>query len=296
MPFGLKNAGATFQRAMTFSFHDLKHIIEAYLDDLAAHSRKRVDHVIHLRLVFERSCYYRIWLNPHKCIFCVKSGRLLGFLVSETGIMVDPLKVEAILQLPLLCTIRQLQGLQGKANFLCHFIVNYANITKGFMCLLKKDTPFIWDERAQEYFDALKNALVSTPLLKSPDYSRDYLLYISVSAEMIGMVLVQEDDELHEHVIYYLSRNLVGPELNYSHIEKLALAAIHTVQRLRHYILLCMTTVVSDVNLFQYVLTRHIIGGKYNKWIFILQEFDLDFASAKSKKSLVFVELISNFP
>jgi hypothetical protein len=97
IPFDLKNIGATFQRAMTFYFHDINHIVEAYLYDLAAHSRKRVDHVIHLRLVFERCHYYRIWLNPHKCIFCVKSGRLLGFLVSETGIMVDPLKVEAIL-------------------------------------------------------------------------------------------------------------------------------------------------------------------------------------------------------
>jgi hypothetical protein len=112
---------------------------------------------------------------------------------------------------------------------------------------------------------------------------------------MIGMVLV-EDDELHEHVIYYLSRNLVGPELNYSHVEKLALAVVHVVQRLCHYILLCKTMVVADVNPFQYVLTRRIIGGKYNKWIVILQEFDLDFASSKSKKSLVFEELISDFP
>jgi hypothetical protein len=100
MPFGLKNARATFQHAMNFAFHNLKHIVEAYLDDLAAHSCKRVDHVTHLRLVFERFCYYRIRLNPHKCIFCIRSSRLLGFLVSETGIMVDPLKVEAILQLP----------------------------------------------------------------------------------------------------------------------------------------------------------------------------------------------------
>jgi hypothetical protein len=158
---------------MTFAFHDLKHIVEAYLDDLVAHSRKRVDHVIHLQLVFERCHYYRIRLNPHKCIFYIKSSCLLGFLVSQTGIMVDPIKVEAILQLPPPCTIRQLQGLQGKANFLCCFIVNYANITKGFMCFLKKDTPFIWDERAQESFDALKKAVVSTPLLKSPDYSKD---------------------------------------------------------------------------------------------------------------------------
>jgi hypothetical protein len=97
MPFGLKNARATFQRAMTFTFHDLKHIVKAYLDDLTAHSRKRVDHSTHLRLVFERCYYYRIRLNPHKCIFCIRSGHLLGFLVFETGIMVDPLKVEAIL-------------------------------------------------------------------------------------------------------------------------------------------------------------------------------------------------------
>jgi hypothetical protein len=60
IPVSLKNAGATFQRAMNFAFHDLKHIVEAYLDNLATHSRKRVDHVIHLRVVFETCCYYRI--------------------------------------------------------------------------------------------------------------------------------------------------------------------------------------------------------------------------------------------
>jgi hypothetical protein len=54
--------------------------------------------------------------------------------------------------------------------------------------------------------------------------------------------------------------------------------------------------VVADVNPFQYVITRRIIGGKYNKWIVILQEFDLDFTSVKSKKSLIFTELISDFP
>jgi hypothetical protein len=90
IPFSLRNTRETFQRAMTFSFHDIKHIVEAYLDDLTAHSRKRVDHAMHLRLVFERCLYYRIQLNPRKFIFCVRSGRLLGFLVSETGIMVDP--------------------------------------------------------------------------------------------------------------------------------------------------------------------------------------------------------------
>jgi hypothetical protein len=99
------------------------------------------------------------------------------------------------------------------------------------------------------------------PRLKPPDYSRDYLLYIATFEGTIGMVLVQEDDELREHIVYCLSQNLVGHELKYSHVEKLALVVIHAVQRLRNYILLCKTTMVVDVNPFQYVLTRCIIGG-----------------------------------
>jgi hypothetical protein len=107
------------------------------------------------------------------------------------------------------------------------------------------------------------------------------------------MVLVQEDDLLEEHVIYYLSRGLFGPELNYSHVEKLALAAIHVVQRLHHYILFRSTTIIVVVNPFQYLLTQCVIDGKISRWIVILKEFDLDFVSLKYKKLLVFVELIS---
>jgi hypothetical protein len=118
MPFGLKNARETFQRAISFAFHDLKHIVKAYLDDLALRSHKRTDHPTHLRIIFERCLYFHIRLNPNKCSFCVTLGCLLGFIVSTTGIMVNPLKVEAIIQLPPPCTILQLQSLQGKENFL----------------------------------------------------------------------------------------------------------------------------------------------------------------------------------
>ena len=73
------------------------------------------------------------------------------------------------------------------------------------MRLLKKDTPFEWDERSQESFDALKRALASAPVISPPDYSHDFILYVAASLEMIGMVLVQEDEELQEHATYYLS-------------------------------------------------------------------------------------------
>jgi hypothetical protein len=97
-------------------------------------------------------------------------------------------------------------------------------------------------------------------------------------------------------MIYYLSRGLIGLELNYSHIKKLALAAVHVVQRFCHYVLFCKTTFIAIVNPFQYMLTRQVIGRKISRWIVILQEFDLDFISAKSKKSLVFTDLISELP
>ena len=148
MPFILKNAGATFQWAMNLIFHDLKTIIEVYLDDLATHSHLRVRHPYHLRLVFEICHHYQARLNPHKCIFCVTVVHLLGFIVFKEGIRVDPLKVEEILQLSPPLNIRHLQCLQGMAKFLWRFVVNFANLTKGFMHLLKKDTPFYWDERA----------------------------------------------------------------------------------------------------------------------------------------------------
>jgi hypothetical protein len=123
------------------------------------------------------------------------------------------------------------------------------------MCLLKKDVPFLWDEVTQRSFEALKCTLTSTPLLQPHNYHKDFLLYLAAMASTISMVLVQEDNFLLEYVIYYLSRGLVGPKLNYSHIEKLALVVVNVVQWFYHYILFHKTTIISIVNLFQYVLT-----------------------------------------
>jgi hypothetical protein len=116
LPFGLKNAGATFQRAMSYAFHDIKNIIQPYLDDLPTHSMCRVDHPNHLRAIFVRCQFYHIRLNLHKCVFCVESGHLLGFIVSRQGILVDPLKVEVILNLPPPSTLHQLKSLQRESK------------------------------------------------------------------------------------------------------------------------------------------------------------------------------------
>jgi hypothetical protein len=124
MPFGLKNVGTTFQWDMTYVFHDLSHIILIYLDDLTTHSKKRSQHLEDLWIIFQRCRQYNIRLNPLKCVFCITIGCLLGFIISQQGIIVDPLKFQAINEIPPPPphNLHQLQSLQGKANFLCRFV------------------------------------------------------------------------------------------------------------------------------------------------------------------------------
>ncbi|KAH9313496.1 hypothetical protein KI387_022123, partial [Taxus chinensis] len=93
MPFGLKNAGATYQRAMTYIFHDIMHtILEDYVDDLLGKSKHRSEHLDVLTIIFDRLLQYSVRLQPKKCAFGVLSGKLLGFIISLRGIEVDPSK------------------------------------------------------------------------------------------------------------------------------------------------------------------------------------------------------------
>ena len=133
-------------------------------------------------------------------------------------------------------------------------------------------------------------------MIHPPDYSKDFLLYIVASATTIALGLVQENPIGQEHVIYYASKNLMDSETKYSHVEKLALATVISVQNFHQYILLHTTTVLADQNPMYYILTRQVVMGKYSHWIVILQAFDLEFSKATSKKSLVFVELMCDLP
>jgi len=86
LPFSLKNVDATFQRDMSYTFLDIKNIVQPYLDDLPMHSMHCSDHIAHLQAIFLRRRFYHICLNPHRSVFCVESDRLLGFIVSLHGI------------------------------------------------------------------------------------------------------------------------------------------------------------------------------------------------------------------
>jgi hypothetical protein len=263
MPFGLKIVGATFQRAMTYIFHDLAAIILTYLDNLTARSKKRTQHLDDLRIIFQWCHQYNICLNPLKCVFSVTTGCLLSFIISQSGITVDPLKVKAITEIPPPLNLRQLQSLQGKANFIRRFVPDYAIRAHGFLRLLCHAIHFHWDDYAQQSFDDLKEALSNAPLISAPDYNRDYILYVSASAVSVAGILIQLGDDNHEHVIYYVSKNLSGPPLKYKHEEKLSLAVVLAVKKLCHYILLSTTKVVADSNTMQYLLSHRQVNEKF---------------------------------
>ena len=122
------------------------------------------------------------------------------------------------------------------------------------------------------------------------------MLYVAISPTTISMVLVLDNPNGQEHVIYYLIKSLINSETCYSRVEKLALSIVIVVQKFLHYNLMHTKTILADQNPMYYILTRQVLGEKYSRWIVILQEFDLKFVKATSKKSLVFAELMHDLP
>ena len=123
MPFGLKNAGAAYQRAMVTLFHDMMHKeIDVYVDDMIAKFQGEDDHVVNLRKLFERLKKFQLKLNPTKCTFGATSEKLLGFVVSKKGIEIDSDKVRAIQDLPPPRTQKKIKSFMGRLNYIARFI------------------------------------------------------------------------------------------------------------------------------------------------------------------------------
>ena len=109
MPFGLKNAGATYQRAMQKIFDNVLHkYVECYVDDLVVKTKRRDDHLVDLRSVFNGLRKYQLKMNPHKCAFGVISGKFLGFIVRHHSIEIDQSKIKAIQKMPEPKNLREL--------------------------------------------------------------------------------------------------------------------------------------------------------------------------------------------
>uniref|UniRef100_A0A2N9FUN2 Uncharacterized protein n=1 Tax=Fagus sylvatica TaxID=28930 RepID=A0A2N9FUN2_FAGSY len=238
MPFGLKNAGATYQRTMTAMFHDMMHKeIEDYVDDIVVKSKKREDHLRILRKVFDRCRLYKLKMNPLKCAFGVSAGKFLGFLVHNRGIDVDPAKASAIATMKAPTSHKELKSFLGRLSYIRRFIPGLAAVTAVFTPLMKKGVPFVWSTACQQAFEKIQLIMTKLPTVCAPVPGRPLRLYLASNSEAIGGLVAQEDEDGTEKPIYYVSRALRDAETRYSGAERACLALIYASQRLRHYFL-----------------------------------------------------------
>jgi hypothetical protein len=214
MTFGLKNVGATYQRAMHLIFHDLLGtIVEVYIDDIIVKSAGDDCHLADLRLAFEKMRRYKLKMNTLKCAFGVLPGKFLGFIVHEKFIEIDPKKIEAIQSVKAPTCKKDLQKFLGKVNYLRRFICNLFGEVNSFTPLLrlKNDVDFTWGAKQQEAFDEISSYLTSPPVLRAPKSGIPFKLYIAAEKDVIGGVLTQET-EGKEYIVAYESRRLLDAE------------------------------------------------------------------------------------
>ena len=142
--------------------HDLIHKeIEVYVDDMIMNSKDRERHIPALRKFFERIRFYKFWLNPKKCACGVTSGKLLGFIVSQREIEVDPEKIKEIEE-------NEIRGFLGRIQYITRFIAQLTMTCEPIFRLLKKEVPTVWNEQCQEAFEKIKNYLMKPPILVPP--------------------------------------------------------------------------------------------------------------------------------
>uniref|UniRef100_A0A2N9GEB1 Integrase catalytic domain-containing protein n=1 Tax=Fagus sylvatica TaxID=28930 RepID=A0A2N9GEB1_FAGSY len=238
MPFGLKNAGATYQRTMTAMFHDMMHCeIEDYVNDIVVKSKTRGDHFGILKKVFERCRLYKLKMNPIKCAFGVLASKFLGFLVHQRGIDVDPARASTIATMKPPTTHKELKSFLGKLSYIRRFIPGLAAVTSTFAPLLKKGAPFHWSTECREAFEKVQDIMTKLPTVCAPILGKPLRLYLASNSQAIGALIAQEDNNGVEQPIYYVSRTVKDAESRYSGAERSCLALIYASQRLRHYFL-----------------------------------------------------------
>jgi hypothetical protein len=146
-----------FQRAMDIDFRGLiGDCVVVYLDDVTVFSKDKKDHITHLRRVFNRCRRYGISLNPKKYVFVVDEGRLLGFIVSKEGMMIEPERTESISKIPPPHNKKSMQSFLGKINFVRRFVPSFVETVKPLQDMIKKDTEFKWGPKEKASFEKIK--------------------------------------------------------------------------------------------------------------------------------------------
>ena len=274
MPFGLKNAPATFQRLMNIVLSGLDGIeCFVYLDDIVVFGSTLSEHNARLTNVFDRFRNYNLKLGPLKCNFLSTDVIYLGHRITTDGIYPDPEKTKVIRNFPTPKTVKNVRSFLGLCGYYRRFIKNFALHAKPLNDLLKKDTRFNWTPFCQESFEFFRNKLINPPILQYPDFSREFILTTDASKSAIGAVLSQGEPS-KDLPIAYASRTMNKHEINYSVTEKELLAITWAVKHFRPYLFGKHFTIYCDHKPLIYLMNVKDPSSRLLRFRIKLDEYD----------------------
>lgn len=273
MPFGLKNAPATFQRLMNTILGDLigKDCL-VYMDDIIVFGTSLQEHLNSMERVFKRLADANLKIELDKSDFMRRETIFLGHVITPEGIKPNPDKVKAILNYPVPKTEKEIKQFLGLAGFYRKFIKNFSKVTKPLTHCLKKGNKInSTDKDYINAIDTIKLLITSEPILAYPNYEKLFVLTTDASNTALGAVLSQKD-----HPICFASRTLNEHELNYSATEKELLAIVWSTRYFRPYLYGRKFLINSDHKPLQWLHNLKEPNQKLQRWKIKLNEFDFD--------------------
>ena len=256
--------------------------MEVYIDDMLVKSLKKEDHVKHLEECFVILNQYQMKLNSVKCTSGVPSGEFLVYIVTKRGIKANPNQINAFLNMPSPRNFKEVQGLTGQIAAQNHFISRSTDKSLPFYQILKGNKEFLWDEKFEEGFEQLKAYLTTPPVLSKPEANEKLYLYVSVSSHEVSGVLVREGRR-EQKPIYYISKTMTDPETRYTMMEKLALAVVTSVRKLRPYFQFHRVEVLTNEPL------RTILHSE-------LSEYDIEYKCRVAMKAQILADFLTELP
>ncbi|KAF8096222.1 hypothetical protein N665_0315s0008 [Sinapis alba] len=259
--------------------------MEVYIDDMLVKSLRASDHLQHLRTCFATLNEYGMKLNPAKCTSGVMLGEFLGYIVTQRGIEANPKQISAILDLPSPKSSKEVQRLTGQIAALNRFISRSTDKCLPFYELLKGNKKFVWDDKCESAFVQLKEYLTTPPVLAKPEEGDILSLYTAVNGVLI------KEDRGEQRPIFYTSKRMTDPETRYPTLEKMALAVITAMRKLRPYFQSHSIEILTNQPL-QTVMQNTNHSGRLSKWAFELSEHDITYKNKTAAKSQVLADFL----
>lgn len=288
MPFGLKNAPATFQRMMNTALRGLiGKICFVYLDDIIVFGKTMEEHNRNLIILFNRLRDTNLKLQPDKCEYVKPELEYLGHVITPDGVKPNEEKCKAVKEFPIPKTPKQVKSFLGLAGYYRKFIPKFSAIAKPLTDLTKnyqedKSKSVEWTDKCQTAFDTLKNILINDPVLSYPDYTKKFVLTTDASNQGLGAVLSQEG-----HPCVYISRTLNKAEVNYTTKEKELLAIVWAVKRFRQYLLGRKFTIKTDHQALKWLANKPDPASRLLRWRLKLEEYEFEIEYVKGKHNTV---------